>query len=64
MKKKKRFSALLSESSGLDNIKVICDSETGVCYMLTTSGYGCACTPLLNADGSLKVATISEIEGK
>lgn len=40
----------------------IVDKETGVHYLLVSSSYGVAITPLYNADGSLKVEGGNENE--
>lgn len=50
----KRFEVVYKEGSSFKNEglrQVLIDKETGVNYLLWTSGYAGAITPLLDADG-------------
>lgn len=50
--KEKRFITLLKEGSTFSYKKILfADKETGVTYLLIKDGYGCAVTPLLEANG-------------
>ena len=53
MGKKKRFGRIESNSVDLTSTAAIyLDTETGVQYLLVTSGYGAGLTPLLDEHGA------------
>jgi hypothetical protein len=56
MKKNKRFDVAFNETMGLGSTtSIIVDTETGVNYLLVTSGYGAGLTPLLDENGKIVV---------
>lgn len=52
--KNERFEKVFSEGNGITNeLKtIIADKETGVNYLLVTTGFGVGITPLLDAQGN------------
>lgn len=50
----RRFEVILKEGSQLSaagQTLILRDRKTGVQYLMINSGYGCALTPLLDAEG-------------
>ena len=51
--KEKRFVKVSEQNLSIaTNIQVLADRQTGVNYMLVTSGYGVSVTPMLDAQGN------------
>lgn len=59
-KKPKRFKITHQESSGMSAFTVFQDTETGVNYIYSGSGYGGGLTVLLDEDGNPVVTPIEE----
>lgn len=60
-KEPKRFEIIHKESEMLATIKIIRDTETGVCYLWRNEGsYGGSITPLLNAVGGVTITGLPE----
>ena len=48
----KRFEIVFKEGTAFSSVKqILKDKETGVHYLVYSSGYGVAITPLLDSDG-------------
>jgi hypothetical protein len=58
MAKEKRFEKVYSQDLG--SISVFVDKETGVNYLMVSSGYSGGLTPLLDRDGKPVVTPITE----
>lgn len=59
--KEKRFEVIYSQGT-LETLKIILDTQTGVQYLATQSGYAGGLTPLLDREGK-PVLTSSGAEG-
>ena len=64
MTKKRRFDVLEIEGALMTGgtTKILLDTETGVQYLFHQSGYSGGLCPLLNPDGTLQLADISDKE--
>ncbi|CAM4415537.1 DUF6440 family protein [Deinococcus marmoris] len=51
MAKKKRFKVVYEENGWSESIRILCDQETGVCYLTQFVGFGSSVTALLDQDG-------------
>lgn len=52
-KKDRRFEIIYTETAGLDGTnQILLDKETGVNYLIRSTGYASSITPLINADGN------------
>ena len=60
-KKDKRFVEVYSED-GFTSTKILVDKQTGVNYLFHASGYAGGLTPLLKADGTPVVTSVSRWE--
>ena len=60
-KKDKRFVEVYSED-GFASTKILVDKQTGVNYLFHASGYAGGLTPLLKADGTPVVTSVSRWE--
>lgn len=61
MKQENRFQSIWKEGSNLkgDGMKtILVDTETGVNYLLVSSGASIALTPLLDSDGKVIVSAL------
>ncbi len=58
MKKEKRFVKIYSQEGFSKSFEIIADKETGVQYLVTSSGYGHGVTPLLGNDGKPVIRTV------
>ncbi len=61
-KKEKRFVKTYSQEAFLSATEIWVDKETGVNYMVHTSGGTGGITPLLNASGSPVVTPVWQLE--
>lgn len=58
-KKEKRFVKVYDESSmSAGQFMILADRETGVHYLVTSTGYGGGVTPLLGRDGQPYIAAV------
>ena len=64
MKKEKRFVTLSEESSLMRSCTVLVDTQTGVEYLFTASGYSGGLCPLVDADGKPLTCPRSQWEDK
>ena len=55
MKKDHRFVVKHNETADFCNTRILVDTQTGVNYLMTISGYGGGLTPLLDAEGKVVV---------
>lgn len=60
-KKDKRFVEVYSED-GFTSTKILVDKQTGVNYLFHASGYAGGLTPLLKADGTPVITSVSRWE--
>ena len=60
-KKDKRFVEVYSED-GFASTKILVDKQTGVNYLFHASGYAGGLTPLLKADGTPVITSVSRWE--
>ena len=60
-KKEKRFVEVYSED-GFASTKILVDKQTGVNYLFHASGYAGGLTPLLKADGTPVITSVSRWE--
>ena len=58
MAKEKRFEKIYSQDLG--STMILVDKETGVNYLLVSSGYAGGLTPLLDREGKLVITPITE----
>ena len=61
VKKDKRFVEVYSED-GFTSTKILVDKQTGVNYLFHASGYAGGLTPLLKADGTPVITSVSRWE--
>jgi len=61
-KKEKRFVKTYSQESFLSSTEIWVDRETGVNYMVHSSGGSSGITPLLNANGSPVITPVWQLE--
>jgi len=61
-KKENRFVKTYSQSSMLTSTEIWVDRETGVNYMVHTSGGAAGITPLLNPSGSPVITPVWQLE--
>ena len=54
-KKYKRFEEAFEQTGFTKSVTVLVDNETNVQYLVVTCGQGTGVTPLLNADGTLRL---------
>ncbi len=63
MTKGKRFRKLHKESVSFgENVLILQDTKTGVCYMYVQSGYSGGLTPLLDREGKPIVSSTLDCE--
>ena len=60
--KEKRFLKVFEQTSMMENMRVIVDTQTGVQYLCFVNGYAGGITPLLNRDGKPVISTVSSID--
>ena len=56
----KRFEVVHSESSGVKELSIYRDKQTGVQYLFVRHGYGGGLSPLLDRDGKPVVDNVNE----
>lgn len=58
MEKKERFEVVFTDGSNIKNSgmrQILVDRETGVNYLVWTSGYAAGITPLLDSEGKVVI---------